>query len=75
MRESDKIHSEGVAELSDVAPSLLKKKMVELVFLPWLCQYTQRVRQAARQEERQAILSIPDLPDEAKAIIRGWTER
>jgi hypothetical protein len=65
----------GYRDFADFAPDMLKKKVAAFVFLPWLNQYTQRIRQAARQEERQAILSIPDLPEQAKEIIRGWTER
>ena len=73
-QETADLIDEGRRDLIDFAPGLLRKKMVELVFLPWLCRYTQRVREAARRGERQAILSIPDLPDETKAIIKGWTE-
>lgn len=74
MRESDAVLAKGADELSDIIPRMLKKRVAAFVFLPWLSQYTQRVRDAAKIEEREAILSISDLPEEAKTIIRGWMQ-
>ena len=74
MRETDDVLAKGATELSDIVPGMLRKKVAAFVFLPWLCSYTQRVRDAAKQEEREAILSIPDLPEEARALIRSCHE-
>ncbi len=43
-------------EFAEMAPSLLKQKVVALVFLPWLTRYTGRLVEAAKEEERRAIL-------------------
>lgn len=43
-------------EFAEMAPSLLKQKVVALVFLPWLTRYTGRLVEAAKAEERRAIL-------------------
>ena len=75
IRESDAILAQGKAELSEIATSMLKQKIAALVFLPWLSRYTERVRDVAKQEERDAILSIPDLSDQAKALIREWAQQ
>jgi hypothetical protein len=62
-------------EFAAMAPSMLKKKMVETVFLPWLSTFTGRVVRAAKEEERQAILaSLPsptENPDADPAWIQG----
>ena len=42
---------------AEMAPSLLKQKVVALVFLPWLTRYTGRLVEAAKEEERRAILA------------------
>lgn len=44
-------------ELAEMAPSMLKKNVVALVFLPWLTRYTGRVMEAAKEDERRAILA------------------
>jgi len=62
-------------EFAAMAPSMLKKKMVEMVFLPWLSAFTGRVVRAAKEEERQAILvSLPspaEVPDADPAWLQG----
>jgi len=58
-------------ELTDMAPSMLKKKVVEFVFLPWLTRFTGRVVQAAKEEERQAILlALPPYSEAANDKFR-----
>jgi len=44
-------------EFAGMAPSMLKRKVVALVFLPWLTRYTARLMRAAKDEERRAILA------------------
>ncbi len=71
--DTDAVLAKGADDLAAIAHGMLKHKIAALVFLPWLCRYTQQVRDAARAEERDAILAIPGLSDEAKAAIRAWT--
>ena len=56
-RETADIINDAHREFAEMAPSMLKKKVVALVFLPWLTRYTSRVVKAAREEERRAILA------------------
>ena len=44
-------------EFTEMAPSMLKQKVVALVFLPWLTRYTGRLVEVAKEEERRAILA------------------
>lgn len=66
-------------EFAAMAPSLLKTKVVELVFLPWLSAFTGRVVRAAREGERQAILaSLPSpskVPDADPVWLQGHKRR
>ena len=54
---------------------MLKKKVVELVFLPWLSTFTGQIVTAAKEKERQAVLaSLPspaEVPDADPAWLRG----
>jgi hypothetical protein len=72
---TDAVLAKGAYELNDIAAGMLNHRIAALVFLPWLCRYTQQVRDAARAEERDAILALPDLPEEAKAVIRAVVGR
>ncbi len=56
-RETADIIGRGRREFAAKAPSLLKKKVVELVFLPWLSGYTGSLMRAAMEEERRLILA------------------
>lgn len=56
-QETADIISDAHRELAEIAPSMLKKNVVALVFLPWLTRYTGRVVEAAKADERRAILA------------------
>jgi hypothetical protein len=70
----DDVFVKGAAELKAFMPSMLNHEIASMVFLPWLTRYTQGVRDVAKREERDLILSIPGLSDKAKRLIRKWTE-
>ncbi len=71
MHESDVGLAEGASDLHDFVPGMLKKSIIEFIFIPWLCKYTERVRMVAKKEERDAILALPNLPDELRHEIEA----
>ena len=63
-RGTEDIALDGLWEFRHMAPSMLKRTFVEMVFVPWLSQYTGRLIRSAKEEERRAILAA--LPGEAE---------
>jgi hypothetical protein len=74
-QETTDIINHGHREFADMAPSMLKKNVVALVFLPWLTRYTGRLIRSAKEEERRAILAaLPpdaDVPQKDSQFLRG----
>lgn len=65
-RGTEDIARDGLWEFRHMAPSMLKRTFVEMVFVPWLSQYTGRLIRSAKEEERRAILAaLPNEPEGA----------
>ena len=60
MDETDPVLRQGASELNAIAPGMFKKKVATFVFLPWLCSYTERVREAAKRKNDRR--SLPNCP-------------
>jgi hypothetical protein len=69
--ETANLIDDGYREFAAMAPSMLKKKVVEIVFLHWLTKFTVHVVRSAKEEERQAILN--ELPLQADGT-KAWSE-
>ncbi len=72
------IINDAQREFADMAPSMLKKNVVAMVFLPWLTKYTGRLIRSAKEEERRAILaalpSDADVANKDPHFLRGRNE-